>query len=417
MPELRHHHDAVAGPAEPLAAGPAPRAPDRDAYDPVQNGHAPVQNGRPEWHHSLAGQPNPLPGQPSPAPRQPNPVPGQQNPVPAQPNGQPRRPVRQPGGRHASPDLQPGGTRLSVQSAVRGSRGAHAKRAGPNEAQRPLWRELPVLFVVAGLLALLTRSFMFQAFRIPSGSMENTLQIGDRVLVNKVVYDFRGIHRGDIVVFNGAGSWDPSGPAPSSDSLVRGYHGVLRAIGIESDGTDYIKRVIGTPGDRVACCNSGAQITVNGVPLSETSYVYPGNSPSEQRFNVTVPPGHVWVMGDHRGDSEDSRYHPSSPGSGSIPENAVVGRAFLIIWPPSQLRSLPIPQTFQQSALSAAQAAADGAASAVPLAAGAAGTMPLAWLRLGRRRARRRRAGRAGAAGSASPAGGGKGYRASDREW
>ena len=274
-----------------------------------------------------------------------------------------------------------------------------------------------MLFVVAGLLALLTRSFMFQAFRIPSGSMENTLQIGDRVLVNKVVYDFRGIQRGDIVVFNGAGSWDPSAPALSSDPLVRGFHDVLRAIGIESDGTDYIKRVIGIPGDHVACCDSGGQVTVNGVPLSESSYVYPGNAPSDQRFNVTVPPGHVWVMGDHRGDSEDSRYHPSSPGAGSIPEDEVVGRAFLIIWPASQLRSLPIPQTFQQSALSVAHAAGDGAASAVPLAAGAAATLPLAWLRLGRRRARRRRPGPPGAAGSAAPAGDGKGYRASDREW
>jgi signal peptidase I len=249
--------------------------------------------------------------------------------------------------------------------------------------------------VVAALLALLTRSFLVQAFRIPSGSMENTLQIGDRVLVNKVVYDFRGIDRGDIVVFNGAGSWDPSGPAPSSDPLVRVYHGVMRGIGIESDGTDYIKRVIGVPGDHVSCCNAAGQVTVNGVALSESSYVYPGNTPSDQHFSVTVPAGHVWVMGDHRGDSEDSRYHPTAPGGGSVPEKEVVGRAFLIMWPPPRLQTLPIPQTFKQPALSAAHAAADSAAPAVSLATGAAGVLPLAWLRLGgrptlRRPARRR---------------------------
>jgi signal peptidase I len=248
-----------------------------------------------------------------------------------------------------------------------------------------------MLFVVAGLLAMLTRSFAFQAFRIPSGSMENTLEIGDRVLVNKVIYDFRGIHRGDIVVFSGAGSWDPSGPAPSTDPVARAYHDMLRTVGIESDGTDYIKRVIGVPGDHIVCCTSRGQIIVNGVPLSESSYVYPGNSPSDVQFNVTVPAGRVWVMGDHRGDSEDSRYHPNAPGGGSIPENEVVGRAFLIIWPPSQFRSLPVPQTFEQPALNAAHKAADGAASAVPLLPGAAGALPVAWLRLGRRRARRRR--------------------------
>lgn len=362
--------------------------------------------------------------------------------------------MRQPGGRHAVPEDQGGVPRLSVQSAVRsarGSRGAHAKRAGQKEPQRPLWRELPVLFVVAGLLAVLTRSLVFQAFRIPSGSMENTLEIGDRVLVNKVVFHFRGIQRGDIVVFNGAGSWDPSGPPPSSDPLLRGYHDVLRGTGIESDGTDYIKRVIGIPGDHIVCCKADGRITVNGVPLSESSYLYPGNSPSDQRFNVTVPPGRVWVMGDHRGDSEDSRYHPSAPGDGSVAESKVVGRAFVILWPPSRMRPLSIPQTFQQSALTAHDAAGH-AAPAVPLVTGAAGALPLAWLRLGRRRTRRRLRGQirgraqrrlrgriqrrlrgrirgqlrgrgtgsaraAGAAGAAARPGAKQGYRASDREW
>jgi signal peptidase I len=274
-----------------------------------------------------------------------------------------------------------------------------------------VWRELPVLLVVAGLIALLVRSFVFQAFRIPSGSMENTLQIGDRVLVNKVVYDFRGIQRGDIVVFNGQGSWDPSGPAASTDPAVRFFHDVLRAIGIETDGTDYIKRVIGVPGDHVVCCGADGRITVNGVPISESSYLYPGNSPSDKQFNVTVPPGRLWVMGDHRGDSEDSRYHSTSPGGGAIPENEVVGRSFVVIWPPSRVESLPIPGTFKQAALSAAARAEGGAASAVPLATGVAATLPVAWLRLGRRRGGRPRR-------RWLPwHGGRKGYRARYREW
>lgn len=294
--------------------------------------------------------------------------------------------------RHGGYDVPPGIPSPRVPAVVRRSRGAHAKRPAKAEAQRPLWRELPLLFVVAGLLALLARSFLFQAYRIPSGSMENTLNIGDRVLVNKIVYDFRGIGRGDVVVFDGTGSWDPRGPAPSPDPLLRAYHDVLRELGIESGGTDYIKRVIGLPGDHVVCCNSSGQVTVNGAPLSEHSYVYPGNPPSVMRFNVTVPPGHLWVMGDHRGDSEDSRYHPSAPGGGSVPESEVVGRAFAVIWPPSRVQSLSTPQTFTQRALGAAERAADGATPAVPLVTGAAGVLPVAWLRLGRRRPRRRRA-------------------------
>jgi signal peptidase I len=270
---------------------------------------------------------------------------------------------------------------------ARRSRGAHARRAAKAGTQRPLWRELPLLLVVAGLLALLARSFVFQAFRIPSGSMENTLQIGDRVLVNKVVYDFRGIDRGDVVVFDGEGSWDPSGPAPSADPVIRTYHDMLRGLGLETEGTDYIKRVIGVPGDRVACCNADGQITVNGTALSENQYVYPGNSPSDIRFSVTVPPGHIWVMGDHRGDSEDSRYHPSAPGGGSVPESEVVGRAFLIIWPPSRLQPLGTPQTFTQRTLNAADRAVGGAAPAVPLVTGAAAALPVGWLR--RRQTRR----------------------------
>ena len=261
--------------------------------------------------------------------------------------------------------------------------------------------------VAAAALTLLVKAFVVQVYRIPSASMENTLQIGDRVLVNKLVYHFRGIARGDIVVFSGQDSWGPDAPPPSGDPVIRVFDDVLSDIGLRSSQTYYIKRVIGLPGDHVACCDAQGRVTVNGVPLSESSYIYPGNAPSAFRFSAIVPAGDVWVMGDHRGDSDDSRYHPGSPGGGAVPENEVVGRAFLIIWPPSQIRDLPIPATFGQAALHAGAAgapvlgvsggvlttggAALSAAAAVPVAgtASAAGLIG-APLLLARRRRRRR---------------------------
>ncbi len=248
----------------------------------------------------------------------------------------------------------------------------------PADDRRSFWRELPLLLVVALILALLIKAFAIQAFRIPSGSMEDTLHVGDRVLVNKVVYDLRGIDRGDIVVFNGQGSWDPpASPAAAPNLVVRGYHDVLRAVGLETNGTDYIKRVIGLPGDRVACCDADGRITVNGTSLQEGAYLYPGGDPSAQRFSVVVPPGRIWLMGDHRADSADSRYHMQGPGDGTVPANEVVGRAFVVIWPPSQLQTLPIPGTFKQAALDGVGATA----AAVPVLGGLGLVVPAAYLR------------------------------------
>ena len=273
--------------------------------------------------------------------------------------------------------------------------------------KKSFWRELLTIVVVAAVLTLLVKAFVVQVYRIPSASMENTLQVGDRVLVNKVIYHFRGIARGDIIVFSGQDSWGPDAPPPSGDPVVRIFDDVLSGIGLQDNQTYYIKRVIGLPGDRVACCTDG-KVTVNGVPLSEGSYVYPGNPPSF-KFSEVVPAGHLWVMGDHRSDSDDSRYHPGDPGGGAIPENQVVGRAFLIIWPPSQIRDLPIPSTFQQASLHAGAAGAavlgvsrtavtaGGAALSgvaavpVPAAAGTAGVIGAPLLLLLRRRRDRRR--------------------------
>ena len=225
--------------------------------------------------------------------------------------------------------------------------------------KRPFWRDLAVIVIAALVLTILLKAFVVQVFSIPSGSMENTLLPGDRILVNKMVYRFRPIEPGDIVVFSGSGSWDPPTPAPSL------WGRVTSLVGIAGPGTDYVKRVIGVPGDHVVCCNALGQVTVNGVALSEKSYIYPGATPSQVRFNITVPADRLWVMGDNRADSDDSRYRTGDPGGGTIPESDVVGRAFLIIWPLSRISDLPIPNTFEQQGLSAAAAVATAPPAAV----------------------------------------------------
>jgi signal peptidase I len=237
--------------------------------------------------------------------------------------------------------------------AASGGRKPPARRG---RRKRSFWREFPILVVIALLLAVVIKTYAIQAFFIPSGSMENTLEINDRVLVNKLVYDVRGIHRGDIVVFNGDGSWDPGTAPRGTNFVVKFAQGFASMFGFGHPGDILIKRVIGLPGDKVACCDAQGQVTVNSVPLTEQSYLYPGDAPSEIRFNVVVPPGRLWVMGDHRLISDDSRSHLGQPGGGTIPENAVIGRAFVIIWPISRWRILPIPATFEQPKLSSAAA-------------------------------------------------------------
>ena len=309
----------------------------------------------------------------------------------------------------ASPD----GEAASASSEQAGSGTGGRRPAGRRpRKKRSFWREFPILVVVALLLAVIIKTYAIQAFFIPSGSMENTLEINDRVLVNKLVYDVRGIHRGDIVVFNGDGSWDP-GPLPANRNFAEKFaDGFASMFGFGHPGDILIKRVIGLPGDDVACCDAQGRVTVNGVPLTEQSYLYPGDAPSEIRFNIVVPPGRLWVMGDHRLISDDSRDHLGDPGGGTVPENAVIGRAFVIIWPPSRWRFLPIPSTFEQPKLNASASgtppAQDAAAQdtagllsarlepsspALPLALGFVAAVPVTWLqrRARLRFARRRR--------------------------
>jgi signal peptidase I len=315
-------------------------------------------------------------------------------------------------GEHSGPD-EPAG------SGGAGPRGRHGTKPAKARRRHSFWRELPVLIITALVIALLIKTFVVQAFFIPSGSMENTLQINDKILVNKLVYHFRSIQPGDVVVFDGAGSWTPELPShPSSDPIVRAYDVTLKPLfeavsglfGTAPGQTDFIKRVIGVPGDHVVCCNAQGLVTVNGVALHEQSYLYPGETPSEApagysgRFNIIVPSGRLWVMGDNRAVSDDSRLRQADPGHGTIPESSVIGRAFTIVWPPSRWRILPIPSTFLQPGIAksgSSAAAMPGAAPSgavriepaapfLPLAGGFAGAVPLTLLRLRRRRWRRR---------------------------
>jgi signal peptidase I len=213
---------------------------------------------------------------------------------------------------------------------------------------RSLWREIPILIVVALGLALLLKTFVVQPFYIPSGSMEKTLNINDRVLVNKMIYHFRDVKRGEIVVFNieGTGFESQAQPlAPPSNIVSRAFRNLENLFGVGPNNKDFIKRVIGIGGDTVACCDARGRVTVNGKPLNET-YVYQDD---HRAFGpVTVPKGELWVMGDHRGDSDDSRGSPGRPPNGFVPQSKVIGQAFVRVWPLSDWRGYGVPKTFSQ---------------------------------------------------------------------
>jgi signal peptidase I len=279
-----------------------------------------------------------------------------------------------------------------------------------------LWREVPILLGIALLLALGIKTFMVQAFFIPSQSMENTIMPGDRVLVNKFSPWFGAQpQRGQIVVFHDPGGWlEGTATATTTDNVVvRGIKDVFTYVGLlpSANEHDLIKRVIGIPGDKVVCCDAQGRVTVNGTPLSEAAYLFPGAAPSTIAFDVTVPAGRIWVMGDNRGDSADSRFHMTNGSDGTVPISDVVGHAFVLIWPPSRAGGLGVPATFHQEGLSELPPAQD-----LPATAALLGAFPVRYAgrRLWRRRTGstgystdtrlRRGIGQTGRAGRAGPA-------------
>ena len=288
------------------------------------------------------------------------------------------------------------------------------KPEGKDRKKAPWW-ELPVLAAIAIVVAVLVKSFLIQPFYIPSQSMEKTLHgcpgcSGDRILVNKLIYDFRAPHPGDIVVFNAPPGWnDEPASRPPSNPVVRVIRGFGQLIGfVPPDGLVLVKRVIAVGGQTVKGDSAGNVYVSDNGPnwtfrkLNEP-FVYEDGPDSHAQFGpVTVPKGRLWVMGDHRNDSADSRFHCDLAGSGgdtgancnpttsTVPVKDVIGKAVIIAWPPSRWRTLGTPSTFKHDAMSAA------ADAAVPVAASAAVTVPLLFVRRRRRAVRRpgRRGGR-----------------------
>ena len=283
----------------------------------------------------------------------------------------PARPTPDPGG--AAPTAEPSANaELPSANNVERAPANNAERAPANNAERKdavrrpvatselrprkksFLRELPGIVVTALVISVLIKTFLVQAFYIPSGSMENTLLVNDRVLVNKLADKPDEIHRGDVIVFRDPGGWLGTSQATNRGGVIGGlrnglvFVGLAPAVGEE----DLIKRVIAVGGDTVQCCTSG-HMTVNGVPLDEP-YLYPTDlgTPSQTDFGpIKVPAGKLWVMGDHRSVSEDSRAHRTQPGQGFVPVSDVIGRAFTIVWPINRAKLLHRPETFLQPKL------------------------------------------------------------------
>ena len=209
-------------------------------------------------------------------------------------------------------------------------------------------KEILIIAVMALVLSFIVKTWLIQAFYIPSGSMENTLVRDDRVIVSKLTPGPFDLSRGDIVVFRDPGNWLGTVPETSEGGTRESVRRVLQFVGLVPDDSDdhLIKRVIGLPGDHVVCCDKNGQLTINGVSITEP-YIKPGDTPGggKASFDITVPPGKVWVMGDHRSDSSDSRFHDDGTGAtGSVPIEDITGRSVMIVWPIDHVKWLSVPE-------------------------------------------------------------------------
>lgn len=196
-------------------------------------------------------------------------------------------------------------------------------------------REAAIIVVSALVLSWLIKSLLVQAFFIPSASMEDTLIEGDRVMVSRLTPGPFDLQRGDIVVFKDPGGWLAPYVAPDRGPVGNAITSGLTFVGLlpQDTGEHLIKRVIGLPGDHVVCCDADGRVSVNDVSVDESSYIAPGSVPSQDPFDQVVPEGMLWVMGDNRQNSKDSRYNGGSEGGGFVPVENVVGVAFATVWP------------------------------------------------------------------------------------
>lgn len=202
----------------------------------------------------------------------------------------------------------------------------------------PLLRDVLVILLIAIVVSFLVKTFLVRSFYIPSGSMNQTLVEQDRILVDELTPRFGGYSRGDVVVFRDPGGWLPVTPEQPSSPLLEAGDWLLSLVGLSASDSDehLIKRIVGVEGDRVVCCNALGQITINDVPIDESPYLNlrpDQQAPDEVEFDVTVPEDSIWVLGDNRDASSDSRFNMDEPGEGFVPLDNVVGRAFLITWP------------------------------------------------------------------------------------
>jgi signal peptidase I len=209
----------------------------------------------------------------------------------------------------------------------------------------PLWQETILLLGLALILAIVIKSVFVQAFYIPSPSMEPQFVKNDRILVQKVSYwGSASPSRGDIIVFKDPGGWlDDSETSSTRSPVTR----LLEKIGLYPAGGHLVKRVLATGGDRIVCCDADGRITVNGTALDETSYLPRGTAPSQVKFDTTIPEDHLWMMGDNREFSFDSRGHMGGPGGGFVDEDLVVGKVFSLIWPWDRAEIVNRPKSFE----------------------------------------------------------------------
>ncbi|MDQ0633577.1 signal peptidase I [Arthrobacter pascens] len=208
------------------------------------------------------------------------------------------------------------------------------------QPKRMGWRFVFLALLMAIAISGLVRSLWLDVYYIPSESMEPTLEGGDRILVSRTDFQSDPIRRGDIVVFDGRGTFAPlnSGKGPLADAGAAAG----QWLGLAGSDTTYVKRVIGLPGDKVVCCDAAGHVTVNGEPLDEP-YLFPGDAASKQAFSAIVPEGRLWLLGDHRSLSADSRSLLGAPGGGMVPVDRVIGRPVQIIWPLDRFAAVPRP--------------------------------------------------------------------------